>query len=107
MISSYLEGIRMQRLHSLFNHVFQTLRQALHRPQTLRILYAVFTVLILLSSLETLGLILADLNNPFVGYVALAFFLQVMVWSIFFDKICTLTCIQTSPASQHEPGPTE
>lgn len=96
------------RLHQpFFSHVVQTLRQAPRRSQTMWTLCALITLLFLWSSLETVRLIVADLNSPFVGYLEVALLLQVLMWKLFFDKILKLTCIQPSPTANHNPRPTE
>lgn len=97
----------MQHPHPFFSHVFQTLRQAPRRSQTLWTLCALITFLLLWSSVETVRLVLADLNSPFVGYLEFALLLQVLMWKLFFDKILKLTCIQPSPSANHNSGPTE
>jgi len=89
------------------SHVFQTLRQAPRRSQTLWTLCALITLLLLWSSVETVRLVLADLNSPFVGYLEFALLLQVLMWKLFFDKILKLTCIQPSSTATHHPEPTE
>lgn len=97
----------MRRHQSLFSHAFQTLRQAPHRSQTSCILCSVILVLSLCGSLETLHLILADLNSPFVGCLALALLIQLLVSWLCVEKLLKVTCFLTSAASKHDPESTE